>query len=499
VTRARPLVLVCAIAAAAAALSFRPIYEPDLWWHLAQGREAAAGRIVRTNLFSFTYPDYRQHFTTWGFDLLAFSAWSAAGGPGVQLLQFALIALTLGMLYRACRTRAPAWSAAAVLFLAVFVLEPRAIPRPHVASFAGMALGALTVERATERRSAGPLVWTIPLVAIWSNVHVESVFGVLFVGLFAAGEWLAPASLDRREARRAVTIAAGSGLATLATPYGVGLPIYLYENLSVPQILAIAELRPAYLPDYRAYYLFVGVAAALFLLQFRTLRLWEAAALVVFAAMGFRHLRLTPLVVLAMAPAVAARVAALAQKGVDYRAILITACFAALASSRIPLPVLVRGFAIGTPAVRPPEFFSPGAIEFIRRNGLEGPVFNSHNLGGYLAWTLYPGVRIFQDSRLQAYPPEHFRGIMAASASQRDWDALVAPVDWAVLSVPRPNQLSGAGRFPASEWKTVYEDDAIEIAVRRSGEYARLPAVNSQLATPNSQAQLSGERLPERR
>ena len=110
----------------------------------------------------------------------------------------------------------------------------------------------------------------------------------------------------------------------------------------------------------------------------------------------------------------------------------------------------------------------------MQQAGLEGPVFNSHNLGGYIAWSLYPRVRVFQDSRLQAYPPEHFRRIIDASRSQDDWNTLVAGVDWAMISVPRPNQLSGAGRFPAADWATVYLDDAIEIVVRRSGKFARL-------------------------
>jgi hypothetical protein len=255
---------------------------------------------------------------------------------------------------------------------------------------------------------------------------------------------------------------------------------YLYENLSVPQILAIAELRPAYLPDYRAYFLFVAAASVLFVLQFRTVRMWEAASLIVFATMGFQHLRLTPLVLLATAPAVAARLPALASWGVDRRAILITGLSAALVSSRIPLPLLARGFAVGTDAVAPPQFFSAGAVAFIARNGLEGPVFNSHNLGGYLAWTLYPRVRVFQDSRLQAYPPEHFRSIIAASRTQADWDALVADVDWAVLSVPRPNQLSGAGRFPVTDWKSVYGDGVMEIVVRRAGRFGTLEST----ATP---------------
>ena len=107
---------------------------------------------------------------------------------------------------------------------------------------------------------------------------------------------------------------------------------------------------------------------------------------------------------------------------------------------------------------------------------MNGPVFNSHNLGGWLAWTMYPDVRVFQDSRLQAYPPEHFRAILEASRSQPAWDDLISGVDWAVLSLPRPNALSGIGRFPQSEWATVYADEAVEILVRRKGRYAAVAA-----------------------
>ena len=101
-------------------------------------------------------------------------------------------------------------------------------------------------------------------------------------------------------------------------------------------------------------------------------------------------------------------------------------------------------------------------------------MFNSNNLGGYLAFKLSPDVRIFQDSRFQSYPPEHFQRILRASASPDEWRTLVAPVDWAVLSRPRPDALSGVDLFSAAEWGTVFRDDAIEIVVRRSGRFGAL-------------------------
>jgi hypothetical protein len=87
---------------------------------------------------------------------------------------------------------------------------------------------------------------------------------------------------------------------------------------------------------------------------------------------------------------------------------------------------------------------------------------------------LYPGVRTFQDSRFQAAPPDHFDAIARASQSQPDWDALVAGVDWAILSRPWPNPLSGIGRFPREDWPLVYWDNATEIVVRRDGRFSDL-------------------------
>lgn len=471
------LVTALAIAGSAIILSFRPIYEPDLWWHLAHGRENAAGTFVRTNLFSFAYSDYRQPYTSWLFDTTAFLAWRAIGPIGIQLLQALLLGLTLTALYAACRTRAPAAariSAASVLLIAFFILEPRAIPRPHLASFAGMALCTWLVERAIARRSAAPLYWSVPAVALWSNVHVECVFGVLLIWLFAASEMIRPAVLTRHEARRAAAAALGCAGALLANPYGWGLLAYLYENRSVPRILTIAELEPPPLPAYRAFYVYLAVLGALAIWQWRMLRLWEIASGVFFASLGLRFLRLTPLVLLATAPFVASGLALLSRRRRQAQAMLFAAICAGLLVSRVPVRLLVTELTAGSRAVEPDAFFSANAIAFARDAGLEGPVFNSHNLGGYLAWKLYPRVQIFQDSRLQAYPPELFLSILVASQSQSDWDVLVADVDWAIVSRPRPNQLSGVGMFPVRDWPVVFRDDAVEIVVRRAGKFGRL-------------------------
>ena len=271
------------------------------------------------------------------------------------------------------------------------------------------------------------------------------------VALFAAAELVRPAALDRREAARALVIAALCGLATMATPYGWGAIRYLFENLSVPSMFEIAELAPPYLPGYRAFYVYLVVWAVILLSQPKQLRLWEVVVGAAAAALGLRFLRLTPLLVIVTAPMLASRAAVFIAHGLDARAILATTLVAVALVSRIPLTTLASTWRIGGDAIAPPAFFSTRAVDFARAEGLDGPLFNSNNLGGFLAWSLFPPPRIFQDSRLQAYPREHWIAIQRAERSPADWDRLVAPVDWAMLSIARPGPLSGVGRFPRGD------------------------------------------------
>jgi len=120
----------------------------------------------------------------------------------------------------------------------------------------------------------------------------------------------------------------------------------------------------------------------------------------------------------------------------------------------------------GDAALAPKEYFSEDAIALIRANDMKTPMFNSLNLGGYLDWKLGGGT--FIDSRLQAVPVTFLASLADASADQAKWNALVKDVNWAVVSIARPNDISGVGKFNAPEWFPVFQDRAVQILVRRN-------------------------------
>lgn len=326
----------------------------------------------------------------------------------------------------------------------------------------------------------------LPVIVAWANFHVECVFGVAAAGLFAVCEWLMPRSLSRPDARLVVLIAMGCVTATLLTPYGVGLWRYTFENSAVPRLLDIAELRPPYLPNYLGYFVWSALTIAACVFRWRRLSLFDAAVVLLFGALGWRYLRLTPLLFFVSAPLVSQWIDALdgyavaawehlqRARIVRGHVVAITLAVLALLLSRVPIPTLVRGLQAGGDALEAGDLFSPAAMRFAREHQMGGPAFTSINLGGYVAWHLYPAAQVFIDSRLQAYPPEHFLAVSRAAGDREAWDRLTEGVDWAVLSVPRMNPFSGTGQFDERFWGVAYRDRAIEILVRRHGRYGGL-------------------------
>src|SRR5690606_25446913 len=110
------------------------------------------------------------------------------------------------------------------------------------------------------------------------------------------------------------------------------------------------------------------------------------------------------------------------------------------------------------------------AADFVEANGIDGRVFNAFRDGGYLAWRL-PDRPVFQDGRVQAYPPAFFHAEQEAERRPerfrewlREWD-----VEWAVTT-RIPGRLGGVRALSAPDWALVYWDDTSEVWLRRDVE-----------------------------
>lgn len=431
----------------------RPLATSDLWWHLAmgevyatQGPWPAGGDPL---LFTAHADAPVQH--EWLFGVAVYAVEKALGYQGLRALHVLLVAGCLALALSSFRRSSRSFETAALATLVFTLLASwRFVQlRPDLVSIpAALALHRLLLEP-----EAGPGARRIALAAllvlVWVNVHSLFAVGLLLLAAGLAGALgeavlaarLAPGSDASRRARgRAGRLAAAlalCGLASLANPRGLRQHLTFLTSSRESAIWEVADEWRRFDPlSWRglghslgpgewlladlvlALALALAVVAGLRLVRRRSpeaLRdaapvhaaLAFAGAVALLASVRFLWLAAFPLLyALAferrLAPGAGQRVAALAAGAC---ALLALAWPQSNTPRRFGPEAPPPGPGYLAPAVNDFKFHGD-AVRFLEETGLEGRLFNTYRLGGYLGYRLAPRLRTFIDSRTEHYPTE---------------------------------------------------------------------------------------------
>lgn len=469
-SRATLLVVGCAVAAAAL-VTWAPSHDPDAWWHLATGRAALATRsTLPRDPFSFSFAGAPWRYKDLVADALLWTLFARAGFAGLMLYRLgcaAVMALGFRLLTRQALP--------ALLALGVVPLLPWA-DRPMMLSLALFP----TVLALCERRRFGWLV-----VVTWLGIVLHRAALVAYVIVAARALHLALAQLCARWPRLSIVAGAPPSRPVLvaALTAAVAAPVV---GLANPQGLAafttavgvagsdmmrlyIAEFRalgPAVLWSATGAYAGVAalaVAARLVVAVRRRERApvdaWHLGLIVLFAALAMRSLRFVPYLALSAALPLTLLVDEAMPRLRAPRALTALAAVALVGvafAARRGAP-----FALGYDDRVVPV----AAVDFAEAHGLDGPVLDSFEFGGYL---VHRGVPVLVDGRLDTlYPPAFVANCIQAERHPERLATLpLDGVGWALGS-------NGDARFthrylfrdPA--WAEVYWSEAASVYVRR--------------------------------
>ena len=251
------LALVVAVAGLWSALARRPLWHTDLWGHLAYGRWMIehGGATPTTEPFLTHASDRPLVDTARWSQLIAFRLMRAGGVEALQLIYATLVVgcalLTVSpVLASRHRQRIPAAICGASVFLAVG-WQQLLIIRPQLAGlacFVGL-LALLHDPRPSIRR----VIVVGIVMGLWANLHGSFVIGWLLLGSHAVGRaadrfrrtgrWPAWKS-DRVFAHRLRQAAVGLLVPLVATPYGPGLPLSIWQIGQHPNLADIIEWQP---------------------------------------------------------------------------------------------------------------------------------------------------------------------------------------------------------------------------------------------------------------
>jgi uncharacterized membrane protein YtjA (UPF0391 family) len=466
VTRMVPL----GVAIAAGLFALIKPFDSDLWLHLATGRLFWESGLPRTNTFSYTHPEYPWEVPHWGFSALLYGIERVGGSAGIELLQIIAAGLAFALVAgTASRTaKRPNW----ILFLLLFVVALSAcrfrfVPRPHLASFVGVA-GILYLWARGARRL--PLALAA-IAAVWANLHPGVIYGTATIGLLSLGRL---AARDRPGAMLGMRCFVAFLLGSLINPYHWKPYLYALSHLAIASrhTLPIIDFQPAGPAEFKSLYALGLLGGLAVIPRARRRDYFHVLAWAVWLVLAIKSRRMIPTFVISILPGTYAGLAA-----------WIEGCRSTPSRrnvTRILIPVGAAGalFLLVEDARTHPEFefgwglnwkhVPEGASRFVEEQGLDGNMYNDYGEGGYFMWRLFPERRVFMDGRALAYPPEFFREILSRSRPGA-WSEIVEKyrIDYAIVHRdPRVGTGDWGSLFDGLGWPLVYLDGT-------SGVFAR--------------------------
>ncbi len=395
------------------------VMDEDIWWHLQTGRWILAHHAVPTqDMFSGHAAGQPWIAYSWLFDVLASRLFDFGGYRAMLALStFGLLAYTAWatvFLGRFTSLR----RAMILAFAAYTAVMPLKSPRPWLFTILFFAAELTLLWIARERNRPALLLPIVPLFALWANIHIQFVYGLALIGLFAL-EGLLPAEPARRLRSVWLWLLLGtSSLATLVNPYGWNLyrVVAQYATQTAP-LTYVSEMQAMPFRNVMNWMALLLICAAFFALGCaRRKNLLLITVLAVSCSCGFRSQRDV------WFPVTFAIVALGSSQRQSFRP-------TARQTYRIALPLTVAvTFCFLTLDPRFSDTALRNAIEhrfpakasaYIESHALRGPLFNPYGWGGYLIWRL-PNLPVSIDGRATLY-----EATLAASA-----DAVRGAKNW---------------------------------------------------------------------
>ena len=418
-------IVIGVLLATCASLLIRPFWSHDTWWHVKCGELIVRDHVWPSpDIFTCTVNGQPWLVHSWLSQCGMYLADRAMGEIGLQILGTGARLLFVFLVWRAA---ARSWVPLPVRLLvagnAAFfcaVLEYR----PHLLV---PALLTLLVVSADLRRPDRPVpLWTVPLMALWSNIHPSILLGEFFLGVCLIQRWVHPAPL--RPARNTVVLLLAL-LAGFLNPYHFRLIHFsLFENraygyVTINEWLSPLSQLPGSIIDVLVLTTNTLILIWLLIGFFKTRRfsqigvqdglrsreflhdLLYALTPCIFALTAYAAFRFMFLSTIAVLPFLHREESKKSQ--VNAR---IPAFNLFLSTHRIygALIVYFLLLTIGKPIYSRDWFELKRATARLRSIGAEGNIFNDFSFGGRIIYDCYPSIKVFADGRIGPFEKQVF-------------------------------------------------------------------------------------------
>jgi len=392
------------------------VLDPDIWWHLSVGDWIVHNQAFpHTGIFSRTAANRPWMAYSWGYEVLLsrlYDLWTFVGiGVFGTALTIAVAVAVFVMLYRISGQFWTAWALSLLSFAGfLFNIAPRPL-------FFSVVFFTIALTLVLEAQSSGrvQLLYWLPLIfIIWANTHIQFIYGLALVGLLAGINLLQRIAISLGlypEFLTKPTLPVNSLFIIFASCVAAGCigpySYHLYPEafvISQSKVMynMIIELQSLSFKYYNNYVeLLLAVGAFLALGWQKKIDPFQLVLLVFACIFGFRTWRdawflcVTSAAMIADFP--------ISEQKRD-RSLGVSGWAGVSLASILLLLLAVRNTDFNTRGLDRAisHEYPVDAVNFLRRNPVGGPLYNSFDFGGFLIFYM-PQYPVSIDGRTDLY------------------------------------------------------------------------------------------------
>ena len=478
-------------------------------WTQDLGRHLKLGEIIlntnnlpRTNLFSYTFPDYPFINHHWLAEVIFYLIFKTTSNSGLVITKIIILSLAflIPILQSQKNSSLPLTLLMATLVLPIYL--ERTDIRPEIFCFLLLSLLFYLLENARPHQY---LVLTPLIMVLAINLHIYFAALVALIIFF---------TLDKIAHRQRPFFHCAffflACLSLLITPNGIKHVLHPLSVLGKSSGYQIVENQSPFFLEhlmskdniiFLKLSLIISFISIIYLLKKK--RFFYCLSLIFFTLLAILQIRNFPLYALILIPISSFSLFQITKPWQKKRFYPLTLNLLLLSTLLFQICSLITFIHPTTISAKVNSssisFQIPNRIDtpfrFFQENQLKGPIFNNFDIAGLIIYYLYPQEKVFVDNRPETYPIEFFQ---ATYIPMQQNPALFKQIDdqyqFQTIIFSHTDITPWAIQFLSSitnnpEWSIVYLDERIVILVKNSSN----PSLVSNFAiTPeNAKAKLS--------
>ncbi len=478
-------ILLAAVAARAMYVKFC-VLDLDIWWHLKVGDWIVAHHAFpHVGILSRTAADRPWSAYSWGYEVLLSRAYAWFGLVGFGVFGTLLtVAVAYAVFWMIRQISGHFWLACILAAITCSSFLFSLMPRPVFFSMIFYAV-TLTLLVTSQRTGRTETLYWLPLVFfLWANCHIQFVYGIFVVGLFAGVQVLqqlgersgfTPQFVEpsRLPSGKVLLVLLACLAATCIGPYSYHLYLtaFDYAGSKFPYTF-IREFQALSFRAISNYLELLLAAAAFFTLGRRKqVDLFALALLIVASVVAFRTMRDSWFLCIAAAACIADlwnyESASEGNPSPKERSETLLENSGLVVALALMIFLIARNTDFNMPGLDDAvsSEFPVKAVNFLRQNPQRPPLYNTFDWGGFLTWYM-PDYPVAIDGRTDLYGDDldisFFRSENGDASYVNDPYLNEAGVILLPKTKPLANVLNGDQRF-----KKIYQDRLAVIFVPR--------------------------------